>query len=369
MASADYLIANAGTLPFDDIKDQCKRLREVMWVVQKSSRQMDWHETSDTMSATTWHEIYEPKAATASQELPAPTEEAVQVPDLISVWLNETATSGEIVAFSQKNLTAAIAAQSSVLPARHKITTSDVFLPAESLTSPYVLIQTLAALWSGASLAVNSVAGENVDLKLACAGLSPSIVAASAASVKKLHKDARSSVASVGKQLALRSQTQALQSGYMPPTALIHSVSAPVQASLGDLPNKLRLLYVFERVHSGTPALTPAELSETRAFTGARVIYALTAAKVAGTVAQTAFYDYRSEGLKANSRSHFGPPVSSLEVKLKDTDTHKSLDGQDPVGEVGHRRERDLWLIELTLFIRLSSLVRLLPMAAQISAC
>jgi hypothetical protein len=49
-----------------------------------------------------------------------------------------------------------------------------------------------------------------------------------------------------------------------------------------------------------------------RIFTGARVLYALTAAKVAGALFQTHAYDYRRD----SGPSHFGPPLSSVEIKL-----------------------------------------------------
>jgi hypothetical protein len=64
-------------------------------------------------------------------------------------------------------------------------------------------------------------------------------------------------------------------------------------------------------------------LSDLRIFTRARVVYALTAAKVAGAISQTAFYDYR---LPTDSKTHFGPPLTSVELFLKDTGAHKTTD-------------------------------------------
>lgn len=324
MASADYLIASAGTIPFDSVKAQCQNLREVMWVVQKSGREMDWDESSDTMSNVTWHELVEAHKGPAPVEFPKRSEDET-IPDVISIWLNNTATSGEIVAFTQKNMVAAIAAQGSALPVRHRLSPDDAFLPAESLTAPYVLVQTLASIWAGSTILLTSVAGEDVELPLVCAGVAPTVIAASAPSARKLHEATLSTVSSITQKMSLRSQTQSLRSGYMPSSSW---------TSLGASTAKLRLLYVFERVHSGTPPLSPSMLSDLRAFTGARVIYALTAAKVVGPVAQTAFYDYRIAAPAETAQSHFGPPVSSLEIKLLDTDTHKTVDGQDPVGEV-----------------------------------
>ena len=103
-------------------------------------------------------------------------------------------------------------------------------------------------------------------------------------------------------------------------------LNPPTTAALGTTRGKLRLLYAFERAHASTPPLSPAELSDVRAFTGARVIYALTAAKVAGAVTQTNFYDYRTESQERGKHSHSGAPVSSVEIVLKDTEGHKTTD-------------------------------------------
>lgn len=211
---------------------------------------------------------------------------------------------------------------------------NDLFLPADRLTNPYILVQTLAAMYSGASVAFNSVAGKDVDLPLAAMGISPTIIAASAESALKLHRGTRGTITSSAKQLALSTQVQALDSGYMPPATILSRVNVPTRASLGNVPSKLRLMYVFERAHAGTPPLSASELSDLRAFTGARVIYALTAAKVAGPVAQTNFYDYRRLGQESGKHSHFGVPVSAVEAKVVDAKEQKTVEGEAPKGEV-----------------------------------
>src|SRR5204863_2565234 len=79
--------------------------------------------------------------------------------------------------------------------------------------------------------------------------------------------------------------------------------------------DNLRLLFVSHRA-DGDPQkqLTSDQLTDLRIFTGARVIYALTAAEVAGAVTQTNAYDYR----RHLGPSHFGAPMNSVEVKLTD---------------------------------------------------
>lgn len=69
-------------------------------------------------------------------------------------------------------------------------------------------------------------------------------------------------------------------------------------------------------------------MSDLRIYTQARVVYALTAARVAGAVAQTNIYDYRVENTHSSKHGHFGVPLSSVEVKVRDTPNHKTTEEQ-----------------------------------------
>ncbi len=100
------------------------------------------------------------------------------------------------------------------------------------------------------------------------------------------------------------------------------------------VPGKLRAVFVAERAHADCPPLSSTDLSDLRIFTGARVVYALTAAKVAGAVAATNMYDYRTEAGPEPAHSHFGAIMSSLEIKLVDTEVHKTTEEGNPAGEV-----------------------------------
>ena len=118
-------------------------------------------------------------------------------------------------------------------------------------------------------------------------------------------------------------QSRALEAGTMPVETWFTRLSGPKSAAIGTTPSKLRLLFVAEKAGIDTPALSSSQLSDLRIFMGARPIYALTAAKVAGAVAQTMMFDYRIDGDK---QSHFGLPLSSLEVKLADKGSTKTTD-------------------------------------------
>ena len=330
---ADFLIAAAGTIPLDDVKSHCKDVQQIMWVVEKTSRHMDWNEIDEKITSSVWHEVVEQHSTAETDTLPE-NGEGDKVPDLVIVWLNKTTTAGEAVSFTQNNIVAGTSAQLSALPSRQRLSHDDIFLPADSLAQPHMLTQTFAALYSGAVVALNSVAGPQVDLATSVAGISPTVIATSAASALKLHVVTKSVVSNGLREFALNSQKRALEAGYMPPTTAFSHVVVPTRAMLGGLPSKLRLLYVFEQLHSNAPPLNSEILTELRAFTGARVIYALAAASVAGTVTQTGFFDYRRKTQGHEEQSHFGAPMSSLEVKLVDKRTHKNTQGQSAIGEV-----------------------------------
>lgn len=119
-----------------------------------------------------------------------------------------------------------------------------------------------------------------------------------------------------------------MASGRLPTSSLL----APARAAIGSTPGKLRLVFTSERAGLNTPPLSSKDLSDLRVYTQARIVYALTAAKVAGAVAQTNMYDYRL-GAPSTKHSHFGVPLSSLEIKVKDTPTLKTTEEQS-IGEL-----------------------------------
>jgi hypothetical protein len=94
----------------------------------------------------------------------------------------------------------------------------------------------------------------------------------------------------------------------------------------GILPSP-RLIYVAENTSDDEAPLKLNELFDLRILTGARLIHALTNAKVAGAIAQTNIFDYQIRGVGATKHSHFGPPLSSVEVKFKEVDGRSDENG------------------------------------------
>ena len=97
--------------------------------------------------------------------------------------------------------------------------------------------------------------------------------------------------------------------------------------------SSLRLIYTYDRVNTQTETLTTSQLDSIRLFTGARTIYGLTTAKVAGAVCQTNMLDYHSNGLKPDAPTHLGTPLSCVEVKLK-AESGQDIDDNQPLGKL-----------------------------------
>lgn len=325
---ADALIAEAGSVPLADVSRGVSALRQVIWTVEKTSRHMDWNEVPEgiggKIDVSVWHQLVQDQKSGAI-ELP---QNAGKAPSIIFLWQEGTGKSTEIVEFTQQNLSSAIGALISALPGPQRFTPSDTFLAADTWTHSYPLTLTLAALFSHSTVAINSVAGPGVDLTLATRSIAPTIIVASAETAAKLHDTTTKSITPGPKKLAHFLETRSLTSGRLPTESLLSSINSPVRASIGTTPGKLRLLFVSERAGQNTPPLSSTDLSDLRVYLKARVVYALTAARVAGAVAQTNIYDYRSGLNPANKHSHFGVPVSSVEVKLKDNASHKTTEDQ-----------------------------------------
>ncbi|KAL1593040.1 hypothetical protein SLS59_009510 [Nothophoma quercina] len=325
---ADSLIAQAGSVPLADVIRGVAGLRQIVWTVEKTSRHMDWSEVPEgiggKVDVSVWHELVQDSKHT-EDVLPS---DAGKAPGVVFLWQEAVGKPAEVVEFTQQNIAAAVGSLITSLPTAQRFSASDTFLPADTFTNSYCLCLTLAALFSHSTVIINSVAGPGVDLALATRSLAPTIVVASAETVAKVHNTTAAAAVGGLKQFAQYLESRVLASGRLPTNSFL----APARASIGTTPGKLRLLLTSERAGLNTPPLSSKDLSELRIYTQARVVYALTAAKVAGAVAQTNIYDYRS-GTSSNKHSHFGIPLSSVEVKVKDTPTLKTTEEQS-VGEL-----------------------------------
>ncbi|KAA8634437.1 hypothetical protein SMACR_03238 [Sordaria macrospora] len=315
-SGADTVITAPGCFPFDLVAKHYPSLRQLIWIVEEGSRHMDWNEvpegTGSSVNVSTWHEIIGDSPAAAGRELP-PLEGQKEPSDVILFWQYKSGIPSEMVTFTAGNFASAIASQLFAIPTSQKMGPSDLFLPADSLANSHTLVLTLAALFSNASVALNSVGTQAYDLAAATRGISPTILVATPAALVKTHQETATNFSLIARNLHWLQTRHLTQYGVMPTASLLSSYYDSLRPSIGTKPGKLRLILTAERV-----------LSDLRAYTGARIIYALTAAKVAGAVAQTLFYDYR---VFEDKCSHFGPPLSSTEVFFKDMGEYKTTDG------------------------------------------
>ncbi|EUC30863.1 hypothetical protein COCCADRAFT_7133 [Bipolaris zeicola 26-R-13] len=329
---ADALIAEAGSVPLSDVSQAVADLRSIVWTVEKTSRHMDWSEVPEgiggKVDVAVWHELVQEHKSSAGP-LPTTSEKA---PGIVFLWQEAPGKPAEIVEFTQQNIVAATGALITSLPSVRRLNASDTFLPADAFTHSYCLCLTLAALFSHATVIVQSVAGPGVDLTLATRSIAPTVTVVSAETAAKLHNTTKTSAIGAAKKLAHYLESRILTAGRLPTDNFLTKLNAPARAEIGTTPGKLRLMFVSERQGLNTPPLSSEDLSDLRIYTKARVVYALTTAKVAGAVAQTNMYDYRRD-TASNKHSHFGVPLSCVEIKLKDTPQHKTTD-EHIVGEL-----------------------------------
>ncbi|KAK7427077.1 hypothetical protein QQZ08_006346 [Neonectria magnoliae] len=326
-SAVDTLITAPGAFPFDAVIKAYPSLRQLIWVTDEGSNHMDWNEipegTGSSINVATWQDILRDAPVEAGLELPATDPERSPM-DVVTFWQNKPGQMEEMVRFSQANLVSAISAQLAAIPTKERINPSDLFLAADSLANIHTLVLTLAALYSNASVALTSVAGKSPDLVLATQGVAPTIVVASPETLLASHAESTSRLSSPLAKASHALSTRSLtQEGILSASNPLSAFASSACPAIGTTPGKLRLVYTAERAGADTPHLSASVLSDLRIFTGARVVYALTAAKVAGAVSQTAFYDYR---LCQDGKGHFGSPLTSVEVFLKDSGSHRTTD-------------------------------------------
>lgn len=327
---ADTVVAAVGSFPFDVIKKSYPALKQLIWVVDEGSKHMDWNEvptgTGGPVNVSTWQEIVQDAPATGV-DLPA-TDRKTKLKNILAFW-----PSGELVEYTHANIIAGIAGQLSSLPAAQRLNNSDLVLPVDSLSTMYPLVLTLSALYSNASVALNSVAGTSPDLVLATQGISPTIVVVSPKTLAKVLSETAAKMSSPVYKIVHWFQTRSLvQQGVMPASTVLSRAFDHLRPIIGSTPGKLRLIYVSQQIGAKAEPLTARNLTDLRIYTGARIIYSLASSKVAGAVTQTGIYDYRVED-NSEQVSHFGAPISSVEFFLKDTKEHKTTD-ESSRGEV-----------------------------------
>lgn len=297
---------------------------------------MDWNgvpaDASNRLSVSVWHDVVEENN---SSNLTLPTNDELSTPAPVTVvWQNihKPAQPPTITTFTHANLVSATAALISAIPSRQRLTPADLVLPASSFCYTYVLCQTLAALYTHASVAITSLAEPGVDLAIATRSIAPTVIIASAESLANLHAKANAESGGLLEKLSNYTSSTSLAAGIFPdPSSLIFRMVGPSRSSPAK-PGKLRLILTSERLAGGSTPLSSTMLSDLRILTRTRICYALTSAKVAGAIAQTHVFDYRVGSTKSKF-AHFGLPLSSIEVKLSGQ-SDAEVGTTEPSGEI-----------------------------------
>lgn len=163
--------------------------------------------------------------------------------------------------------------------------------------------------------------GNKSSFALATAGVSPTVVVTSSHTVSNYHDEYMQPHAGLGSRLARFIQVRSLDAGVMSSHNLLSQIATVGPTAELSL-DRLRLICISHRAGDSIEhALSYEQLTDMRIFTGARIVYALTAAAVAGAISQTNIFDYR----RFSGKSHFGPPLSSVEVVLTDVPEDKGI--------------------------------------------
>ena len=186
------------------------------------------------------------------------------------------------------------------------------------LADQYALVVALAALFSNASLALTSAAGSKAEYATAFSGVTPTVIVTKSSTLLKLWNERTAAQKGLLETVTHWNKARTLAAGNMPKA---HST---LQFS--------RLILAYESSKEDSAPLTSAQMFDLRIFTGAYIAYAFTDDTVAGAISQTNVYDYGYSIAHGDRPSHFGPPVSCVELKLIDSPDRKVTDDSDSAG-------------------------------------
>lgn len=179
----------------------------------------------------------------------------------------------------------------------------------------YPLTITLAALFSNATVALTSVSGPKAPYSAAFQGASPTVIIANPETLSNFCKDKERTMSSSPlAQLNQWRKARTLNAGTMPKAS--------------GLTHTPRLIYTYDKAGVSTATLNPEELFKLKVYSGARIIYAFTDAQVAGAISQTNMLDYQDKS------AEFGPPLSSVEIKLRDAGDGCKNSDDKPLGKL-----------------------------------
>ncbi|EXJ91788.1 hypothetical protein A1O3_00338 [Capronia epimyces CBS 606.96] len=314
--SADHVIAEAGTLDLDAMQATSQSIKNVIWVANSSSQHMEWSANAPSgLSVASWHELVQKNHRSTNSEV-LPLDLDSQVPP-VSIFYPAANGGYDLVKYTSGNLISGTAGLQATLLRAYKLSPSDTVHATTSLTDSYTLCWILAALYSNASVSLNSVAGDNVDLIQATALSRPTVVIASPSTVQAYLEHPTTKLPSgLSKYVSKRT----LQAGNLP---------AKSAGTLASSLASLRVLLIPQSTNlPAKTRLSSSTLHTLRSHLQSRIGYALTTPLVAGAITQTNILDYRDKG----ARVCLGAPLSSVEVHVSGDE--EIMDTHTPQGKI-----------------------------------
>lgn len=101
---ADVLIAEAGSLPLEEVAKKYKSLKQVIWVVEKTSRHMDWTEVpkdiGGNIDVSVWHQLVQDHQDISTADMPDIKSE--ELGKIVTICASKPGSEERIVEFTQK---------------------------------------------------------------------------------------------------------------------------------------------------------------------------------------------------------------------------------------------------------------------------
>jgi hypothetical protein len=101
---ADALVAQAGSLPLEEVSKAYKALRQVIWVVEETSRHVDWTEVpkdvGGQMDVNMWHQLVQDHQDISTSGIP--DIKSNDLPNIVTIWLGTPTSQAQVVEFTQQ---------------------------------------------------------------------------------------------------------------------------------------------------------------------------------------------------------------------------------------------------------------------------
>ncbi|PWW72786.1 hypothetical protein C7212DRAFT_301266 [Tuber magnatum] len=335
---ADVLIAPAGDLALNDV-DGAKNIKEIIHVVEPGSQHLDWTSSNGNVKSSVYHNVIKVAGTGAgSVDLDGPA--------VIAFGRKHVGEERriEMAEFNHKQIIAGVASTiASIRPSPETLKREDIFVPVDTLSDLYTRIFTYAALASGATVALNPIAGIHADLELCVKRVRPTVIVASTPTLASTAAITAGSRMEIWHNILHYFQCRTLESGRIPKGNALIRLNDYTRPNVGE-PSRLRLVFGAETAGDlDSQPLNSEDLNDLRAYLGARVVYGLKHHMVAGPINQQHVYDYRVQPQvpKPSKRkdiprkcAHFGGVAPGCEVFTRDWESFRASDAGGSRGEI-----------------------------------